>query len=85
MGTWERALAGLGRRDAAGRAGQQPEAKPRLEPADGLAQRRLRDAELRSGTGEAPLPSHGEEGHDVVKVRTGHSEDRVIGSFGFSF
>ena len=42
----EQALARLGRRDAARGAGQQPQPEPRLEPADGLAQRRLRDAEL---------------------------------------
>ena len=31
----------LGRRDTAGGAGQQSQAKPGFEPADGLAQRRL--------------------------------------------
>ena len=58
----QQALARLGRRDAAGGAGQQPQAKPRLQPAQGLAQRRLRDAELRGGAGEAALPRDGEEG-----------------------
>ena len=45
----EQALARLGRRDAARGAGQQPQAEPLLQPADGVAQRRLRDAELRRG------------------------------------
>ena len=82
-GGTQQPLARLGRRDAAGGAGQQPQAKPRLEPAHGLAQRRLRDAELRGGTGEAPLPRHGEEGDDVIQVRAGHSEGQLIGSFRF--
>ena len=51
----QQALARLGRRDAARGAGQQPEAEPLLQPADGVAERGLRDAELRRGPGEAPL------------------------------
>ena len=62
----EQALARLGRRHAARGAGQQPQPEPRLEPADGVAERRLGDAELRRGPGEAPLPRHGEEGEQVV-------------------
>ena len=37
----QQALPGLGRRDAAGGAGQQPQAEPFLEAADGVTQRRL--------------------------------------------
>ena len=62
-------LARLRRRDAARGAGQQPQPKPLFQAADGLAQRRLRHAELGRGPGEAALPRHGEEGHDVVEVR----------------
>ena len=38
-------LAGRGRRDAARGARQQPDLQPLLQPADGLAERRLRDAQ----------------------------------------
>ena len=61
-------LAGFRRRDAAGRAGQQAQAQARLQIAHGLAQRRLRDAELRGGLGEAALARDGHESRDVVQV-----------------
>ena len=64
----QQAFAGFGRRDAARGAGQQPDAQPRFESADGVAQRRLRDAELRRGLGEAALARHGDEGDEVVEV-----------------
>ena len=67
----QQALAGLGRRDAARGAGQQPEPEPLFESADGVAERRLRNAELRGGPGEAPLLRHGEEGQEVVDVLRG--------------
>ena len=66
-------LAGLGRRDAARGAGQQPQAEPLLQPADGVAERRLRNAELRRGPGEAALPRHREEGEEIVDVLARHS------------
>jgi DNA invertase Pin-like site-specific DNA recombinase len=48
----------------------------------GALHKRATDIRLRGGTGEAPLPSHGEKGHDVVELRTRHSEDKLIGPFG---
>ena len=70
----EQAFSSLGRRDGARGAGQEPEPKPRLERADGVAQRRLRDTELRSGSGEALLPRHGEEGNEIVEALPGFHE-----------
>ena len=69
----QQALARLGRRDAAGGAGQQPQAEPFLEAADGVAERRLRDAELRRRPGEAALPRDREEGEKIVEVFARHS------------
>ena len=68
----QQALARLGGRHAARGAGQQPQPEPCLQAADGLAQRRLRHAELRGGPGEAPLPRDREEGEEVVEVRPRH-------------
>ena len=50
------------KRDAARRAGQQPKAKPRLQRADGVAQRRLGNAKLGGRLGEAPLARDRDEG-----------------------
>ena len=72
----KQALARLGRRDAARGAGQQPKAEPLLEPADGVAERRLRNAELRRGPGEAPLPRDREEGKQIVEMSARHSWSR---------
>ena len=66
-------LAGLGRGDTARRARQQPQAQPRLQCADRLAQRRLRDAELRRGPREAALPRDREERDEIVEVVSRHS------------
>ena len=66
-------LAGLGRRDAAGGAGQEPDAEPLLEPADGVAQRRLRGAELGRGPREAALLGDREEGIEIGQFLTAHS------------
>jgi hypothetical protein len=75
--TWtdaaEQAFAGFGRRDMARRAREEPQFMPRLKPADGVAQCRLRDPELRRSLGEAPLFRHGEEGEEVVNVFARHS------------
>ena len=68
----EQALARLGRRDAARGAGQQPKTEPCLEPADGVTQRRLGNAELRRGPGEAALSRDREEGEQIVKVFARH-------------
>ena len=64
----EQAFARFRRGDAARGAGQQPDAEPRFELADGVAQRGLRDAELRCRLGEAALSRHGEEGEEVVEM-----------------
>ena len=65
-------IARFGRRDAAGRARQQAQAEPLLQAAHGLAERRLRHAELRRGAGEALLARDGEEGVEVVEVDARH-------------
>ena len=79
----QQALARLGRRDAAGGAGQQSEPKPALEAAKGLAERRLRDTELRGGAGKAAFTRDRQKGHDIVEIGARHSEDQLIGSCGF--
>jgi len=66
------AFARLGRRDAAGRSRQEPHAEPLLQAAQGLAQRRLRYAELRRGAGEVLLARDGEKGVEVVEVDARH-------------
>ena len=68
----KQAFARFRRRDAARGAGQQPDAEPRFELADGVAQRRLRDAELRRRLGEAPLPPDGEESDEVIEMSALH-------------
>ena len=42
-----------------------------------MAQRRLRDAELCRGPGEAALPRHSEKDEEVVDVGSGGSSDEV--------
>ena len=69
----EQTLARLGGRDAARGAGEQPKPETRLQLADRVAQRGLRNAELRRRPGEAALPRHGEEREDVVESASGHS------------
>jgi hypothetical protein len=65
-------FARFGRRHAAGRARQQPQTESLLQAAHGLAQGRLRHAELRRGAGEALLARDGEEGVEVVEVDARH-------------
>src|SRR2546429_756947 len=55
----EQSFTRLGARDAACGTGQQSKAKSRLEPANGVAQRRLRNPKLRRRLGEAPLSRDG--------------------------
>ena len=64
----QQAFARLGRRDAARGAGQQPETKPFLKPADGVAERRLRNAELRCCPGETALLRDRQEDKKIVEV-----------------
>ena len=58
-------LACLGRRDTPRGPGQEPHAKPRLEAADRMAQRRLRGPELRGGAREALLLGHDRKGVQI--------------------
>jgi len=69
----EQAFARLGRRDAAGGASQEPKAEPGFEAANGLAQRRLRHAELGCGASEIPLAGDRKEGDQIVQALSGHS------------
>ena len=64
----QQAFARLGRRDAARGAGQQPKTEPFLESADGVAERRLRNAELRCRPGETALLRDREEGDEIIEV-----------------
>ena len=68
----EQSFARLCRRDAARRAGQEPEAEPLLEASHRVAQCGLRDAELGGGFGEATLPRDRQEGDQVVDVGARH-------------
>jgi hypothetical protein len=63
----EKPLAGLSWRDAAGRAGQEANAEARFQRANGVAERRLRHAELSRRIGEVSLPCRRNEGDDVVE------------------
>ena len=69
----QQALPRLGRRDAAGGAGQQPQAKPFLKSTHGVAQGRLRNTKLRRRLGEAALLRDREEGEKIVEVFARHS------------
>jgi hypothetical protein len=65
-------FARLGGHDAAGVAGEQAHTQPRLQPADDVAQRRLRGAEFRGRTGEAALLRHRQERRQVAEMVTPH-------------
>ena len=69
----EQTFAGLGRRNAARAAGQKPKPHAGFQPADGVAERRLRDAELCGGAGKTPLPGDGEESRQIGEVGARHS------------
>ena len=66
-------FARLGRRDAARGAGQQPKSEPLFQAADGVAQRRLRHAELGCRFGEAAVLRDGQESQQIVDVFARHS------------
>ena len=74
----QQALARLGRRDAACRARQQPNPKPCFEFANGMAQRRLRNAELCRRLGKASLPRDGEKGEEIIEVLRSIHELTII-------
>ena len=80
-------LANLGRRHAARGAGQQPQAKPLLETANDVTERRRRDAELCCGPREAAFPRNGQKNHEIVRVPTfqigsGPNFEIPVGLFG---
>ncbi len=68
----QQALTRDGRRDAACGARQEAQLETRLELLDGVAERRLRHAELGGGLGEAALARHDQEGREVIEVATLH-------------
>jgi hypothetical protein len=51
---------------------QKSQTQSSFEAADGVAQRRLRNAELRRRPREAALPRDGEESKDVVQILPKH-------------
>ena len=69
----QQALASFGRRNAPRRAIQEPNPEPCLEAANGVAERRLRNAELCRSTGEAPLLCNRDERHKITKLAAAHS------------
>src|SRR6185312_1724063 len=71
-GDLEQPLAGLGRRNATRGTVEQANPEPLLKRADCLAQRGLRDAELRGSAREAFLAGDGEKGDDVAGVVAVH-------------
>jgi hypothetical protein len=66
-------VASFGRRNAPRRAIQEPNPEPCFEAANGEAQRGLRNAELCSSTGEAPLICNRDERQEVAKLAAPHS------------
>lgn len=69
----QEALAGLGRRDAAGRPAEQSQPEALLEAAERVAQGRLRYAHPSGRFREAPLPRHGEERENIAQIIAPHS------------
>jgi hypothetical protein len=51
---------------------KKPNAEPRFKFAQGVAQRRLRNAELRRGFREAALARYGQEGLEVIQSAALH-------------
>jgi hypothetical protein len=75
----DQAFARFGQRDAARRAGQKPNAKPRFELTDSLAQRRLRDAKLRGRFRETLLSPDTDKDPEVVQTPALHLFVQLIG------
>jgi hypothetical protein len=69
----DQALARFGRRDTAGCAGEQPKPQTRFQSADGVAERRLRDTELRCGLGETALTADDHESQKIIEMAALHS------------
>jgi hypothetical protein len=64
--------------DAACSAGQQPKAEPFFEVANGVAERRLRDPELRCGPRETALLPDGQKGQQVIQISAVHLWHQLI-------
>ncbi|MNI60480.1 hypothetical protein D3C73_1157000 [compost metagenome] len=69
---FQQASTGLGGGDAAGGAGQQAHAQSFFQPAHGVAEGGLGDAQLGGGLGEAAFAGDVDEGLQVVEVFTRH-------------
>ena len=68
----QQALAGFRRRDAAGRAVEQPHAEPGLQPAQGLAQGGGRDPAQAGHAAKAPRARHRREGFEIGEIDIAH-------------
>jgi hypothetical protein len=68
----KQAFACLRRRDAARRAGQEPNAQPLFEFTDRVAQCRLRNTELCGGPRKTALSRYGHKGQEVVEISAVH-------------
>jgi hypothetical protein len=69
----EQSLAGLRRRDVAGRPSQKPNPKSSLKPSDRVAQSGLRSAEFRSSPGEILFVGHSHERVEINQFLASHS------------
>lgn len=69
----EKPLASLGRRHGSRRAAQKPDAEPRFELTDGVAECGLRNAYLGCGLGEAAFSGDLQKGLQVIEVFARHS------------
>ena len=74
---------GSNRADRPQHGGQQPKPEPLVESTDRVAERRLRNTELRCGPGDTPLFRHSKEDKELVDVLAGHSRICLIGSCQF--
>ena len=61
---------------------REAERRAGLELADGVAQRRLRNAELRRGFGETALPPDRQEGQEIIQVSALHLSRPLISPCG---
>jgi hypothetical protein len=72
----------FGRSDAARGAGEQANFQPRFEFTNGVAERRLRNAELRRGLGETAFARHRDKGEKVVEIGALHLSRPLISPCG---
>jgi hypothetical protein len=68
----QQAFSRFGRRDAARRAHQQSDTEPRFQPANGVAERRLRHAELGRRFCKTPFVTHRQKGRQIVQITAPH-------------